>query len=137
MLLCAAATIGVLKLADLAIGTHFNIDAIVFASKLSAGYARPSRIAPNAALCFIMTGAALWLMRRRGERAIVASQVLALATALVGIFAIVGHLYGIGAFYIVAAFHPMAPAHGRCVLVFVGVCTDGHIPARAGRADYR
>ena len=108
LLIAAGGLIGALKLADLTMGTHFDIDAVLFASQLAGTYVRPSRIAPNTAGCFVLISAALLLMTRRSERAIVAAQALALANSLVASFTMVGHLYGVAAFYVVAAFHPMA-----------------------------
>jgi hypothetical protein len=108
ILIALAAALGIAKLFDAITGSQFHIDAILFASKLTHGDVRPSRIAPNAALCFALIGAALLIMPGRSERGAIATQLLALAAGLVSIFAVVGYLYGIGAFYIVPAFFPMA-----------------------------
>ncbi len=106
--IAVAGAIGVLKLFDVVTGSHLNIDTVLFATKLTVGDARPSRIAPNAALCFVLISGALLIMRHRSKPAAIAAQLLALATALVSVFAVVGYLYGVGAFYIVPAFFPMA-----------------------------
>ena len=108
ILIAAAGLIGVLKLADLILGTHFNIDTSFFASQLTTGYARPSRIAPNTAGCFVLISAAVLLMGRRSKRDVVALQAMAFVAALIAVFTMVGHLYGVAAFYVVAALHPMA-----------------------------
>jgi diguanylate cyclase (GGDEF)-like protein len=108
VLVGAAGCIGAIKLVDLICGTHFDIDAILFASQLSAGYVRPSRIAPNTAGSLVVISIALLLMRSRSARTLVAAQALACLVSMVALFTIVGHLYGVAAFYVVAAMHPMA-----------------------------
>lgn len=127
MLLLAAASIGGLKLFDMATGSHIGIDTFLFASKLAIGDVQPSRIAPNAALCFVMIGSALMLMVSRSTGAAIAAQLLALATGLIAIFAVIGYLFGVGAFYSVPAFFPMAmhTAIGfLCLAAFVFVQTS-------------
>jgi diguanylate cyclase (GGDEF)-like protein len=107
-LLMLAGVVGVLKLFDAIAGTHLDIDTFLFPAKLALGDVRPSRIAPNAALCFVLISLALLVMPVQSARATVAAQLLALATGLISLFAVVGYLYGVGAFYIVPAFFPMA-----------------------------
>ncbi len=108
LLIGAAGCIGASKLIDLAAGSHFNVDTILFASHLTAGYARPSRMAPNTAFCFTLIATGLLLIRGRRERAVVAAQLFASLVAVVAVFTMVGHMYGVAAFYAVAALHPMA-----------------------------
>jgi diguanylate cyclase (GGDEF)-like protein len=108
VLLGMGGAIAVLKLVDVAIGSHLEVDSFLFAAKLPIGDIRPSRIAPNAALCFLLTSLALMALGYRSERAAVTAQMLALATGLISGFAVVGYLYGVGAFYSVPAFFPMA-----------------------------
>jgi diguanylate cyclase (GGDEF)-like protein len=104
----AGTMIGVLKLIDIALGTHIGIDTLLFAAKLAPGYDRPSRIAPNTAFCFALIGFAFLLMHRRSERAVAAAQAAAIVTALVAVFALVGHLYNVNAFFVVGPLHPVA-----------------------------
>jgi diguanylate cyclase (GGDEF)-like protein len=107
-LILAGGLIGVAKLIDLSVGAHWNFDAMLFASKLSAGYGQPSRIAPNTALCLALESAALLLMTRRQSWIVMTAQSAAIAAGVVAVFAAVGHLYGIDAFYVVGALHPVA-----------------------------
>ncbi len=126
ILLMAVAAMGGLKLLDMSAGSHIDIDTYLFAAKLPIGDLRPSRVAPNAALCFVLISLALLLMPLRSRRAAIAAQLLALATSLVSIFAFVGYLYGVGAFYSVPAFFPMAihTALGfLCLAAFVFIRT--------------
>ncbi len=106
--IAAGGLIGASTLLDIAAGTHMHLDRVLFAAKLGLGYDRPSRMAPNTALCLVMDSLALLLMTRRSGRAVVAAQTLALCTALIALFAVVGHLYGVDAFYVVGALHPVA-----------------------------
>ncbi len=108
MLIGGAGCIGAIKLCDLIFGTHFGIDAILFATQLAAGYVRPSRLAPNTAGSLVVISIALLLMRSRSDRVVVTAQAMACLTSLVAAFAMVGHLYGVAAFYVVAGLHPMA-----------------------------
>lgn len=108
VLLVLAATIGTLKLFEVASGHQIGVDTHIFRSRLSGHYARPSRIAPNAALCFVFISLALLLTMIQVKRVVAVAQSLAVVTGLIALFAFVGHLYGVEAFYAVPAFHPMA-----------------------------
>ena len=108
VLIALTAALGAAKLFDVVTGSRFQIDAILFASKLTHGDTRPSRIAPNAALCFLLISTALLIIPGRSQGSAIAAQLLALAASLVSIFAVAGYIYGVGAFYIVPAFFPMA-----------------------------
>jgi len=109
VLIAGGGCIGAIKLADLIFGTHFDIDTILFASRLATGYAIPSRMAPNTAGSLVVISIALLLLlTRKSGRAVVGAQALACLALLVCVFTVVGHLYGVTAFYVVAALHPMA-----------------------------
>lgn len=107
-LIVGAGLIGALKLLDVVAGTHIDIDTFLFADKLATADVKPSRIAPNAAICLVLISLALSAKTRASTRAAIVSQLLALAAMLVSVFALVGYLYGVGAFYSVPAFFPMA-----------------------------
>ncbi len=122
----AGCMIGLLKLTDIAFGTHIGIDTVLFAAKLAPGYVQPSRIAPNTAFCFALIGFALLLMRSRSERAVMAAQAAAIGTGVVAVFALVGHLYGVNAFFVVGALHPVAVPSALslvCLAAFVLIRT--------------
>jgi len=119
-LIAAGGLVGAAKLLDIAAGTHLNIDTLLFASKLGLGYVRPSRMAPNSALCFVTISLALLLMTLRSERAVIAAQAVALCTGVIAVFAMVGHLYGVDAFYVVGALHPVAAPSALGLLSLVG-----------------
>jgi len=117
-----AGIVGALKVIDVTAGTHIDVDTLLFASKLGAGYARPSEMAPNAAICFVTMSVGLLMMGDPAERSVVNAQILALVVALISLFALVGHLFGVDSFYVVATFHPMA-AHSAasflCLAIFI------------------
>jgi diguanylate cyclase (GGDEF)-like protein len=119
-LIGVAGCMGAIKLADVVFGTHFDVDAMLFATQLSAGYARPNQIAPNTAASLVLISAALLLMRCRADRVAVSAQVMAFSVALIALFAMVGHLYGVAAFYVVAALHPMALQSAICFMSLSG-----------------
>ena len=108
--------IGAAKLAEVLFGWHLGVDTALFASKLDA-IARPNRMAPNTALCFMLISCAALLVRQRWLAQCVSGQILAIFTAAVALFALVGYMYGVTAFYSVAAFIPMAAHTGICFLL--------------------
>jgi diguanylate cyclase (GGDEF)-like protein len=118
-LFLAAAGIGALTLADDLFGGGIRPDVWLFASKLSIPHARPSRIAPNAALCMVLMSVAFLLIRSTVRPARVAAQSLSLATILLSGFALVGHLYGVAALYTMPQFFPMA-AHTAVCFIALG-----------------
>ncbi len=125
-ILAAVLALGVLKLVDVCTGNHLGIDSIVLASRLAHGHLAASRMAPNAALCFVLIAGALLVMRRPSQRSAVLSQGMALAASVIAVFAVVGYLYGVTAFYGLPAFFPMAlhTAFGfLCVAAYVLVRT--------------
>jgi diguanylate cyclase (GGDEF)-like protein len=107
LIVCVMVIAG-LKLLDVFAGSHIGIDAILFASKLDHNGLHPSRMAPNAAICFLLIGGSAILTSRHGIWAILASQIFALTTGTIALFAVVGYIFGVPILYGVAAFIPMA-----------------------------
>lgn len=62
-----AATAGLLTLIEYVFGLDLGIDSLLIVPYLSAGSLHPGRIPPNAALCFVLAGAALALMGHRKD----------------------------------------------------------------------
>jgi diguanylate cyclase (GGDEF)-like protein len=125
LLLVLAAVPGATKLTDTFSGYTIGMDTWVFTSRLASSGLRPSRMAPNAAMCFVLTVLALiligprWKMMR-APRVTAVAQALALASSCIGVFAVVGYIYHVGAFYSVAAFHPIAVHTAICFLCLSG-----------------
>lgn len=101
--------IGLLKLIEVLCGWQIGVDRLLFSDKLAAGGVAgfPSRMAPNTALNFCLTGGALLLdwETRRGLRP---AQFLSLTSGMLVLFAIVGYAYGTAALFVVGSFIPMA-----------------------------
>jgi|GEM_PF-3190721 len=124
-LLVLAALPGLTKLVGTVSGYDIGMDTWVFAERLATAGVRPSRMAPNAAVCFVLIALALVLAAtpgraRRGPGFTVAAQTLALGCGFIAAFAVVGYIYQVGAFYSVAGFHPMAVHTALCFLCFCG-----------------
>ncbi len=111
-----------LKLSDLLLGTSFHIDAHLFATKLAIGLEQPSRIAPNAALCFIMLGGGMLFQRRLSNLSILTAQLLSVAAILSALLAIIGYAYDIRSFYAISLFSPMA-INAAVAFFFLGSAT--------------
>ncbi len=97
------ALVGALTLVGYLSGTDPRVDQLLFRSKLAG-----NRIAPNTALNFLLSGAALVFLdaeTRGGRRP---AQFLALSTAAVSLLVLTGYAYGAHALYGVAAYIPMA-----------------------------
>jgi diguanylate cyclase (GGDEF)-like protein len=108
VLLALVAALGAYKILSLIAKTPFEIDTIIFADRLTTAGSRPSRIAPNAAICFLLIGIALTIAQSKIRIRALYAQVLALAVALIALFALVGYLYDVTFFYTLPAFFPMA-----------------------------
>lgn len=100
--------VNALKLSDLILGTSFHIDAHLFAAKLGIGLEQPSRIAPNAALCFIILGLSMLLQRSQSNLSILTAQLLSVVAILFALLAIIGYAYDIRSFYVISIFPSMA-----------------------------
>ncbi|MGZ8172231.1 MULTISPECIES: hypothetical protein, partial [Methylobacter] len=97
-----------LKLSDLMLGTSFHIDIHLFATKLATELAQPSRMAPNTAFCFFVSGWAMQFLRGRSDLSILTAQLLMAIPILITFLAIVGYAYNVKLFYGIGVFIPMA-----------------------------
>ena len=115
--LCAAViAVGALKLIDIIGGLQIGVDTSLFTSQLDLAAMRPNRMAPNTALCLMLSAIGVLLTQARHGAAVIAGQLLAVFTAAVALFALVGYMYGVTAFYALPAFIPMAVHTGVCFL---------------------
>jgi len=128
LIVCVIA-IAVLKLLDVFAGLHIGIDAMLFVSKLEHNGLHPSRMAPNAALCFLLIGVSAILTSRHGMWAVLVSQILALMTGTIALFAVVGYIFGVPILYGVAAFIPMA-VHTAVSFICLAVALLMTLPLR-------
>ncbi|HXG83231.1 MAG TPA: PAS domain S-box protein [Pyrinomonadaceae bacterium] len=87
-----------------------GIDQLLFSNRLFDNLTgQPNRMAPNTALNFLLTGAALLLFTiRRKSGKFLQAQYPAMLVLLSSFVAIVGYLYGAKSFYLVVSFIPMS-----------------------------
>ena len=117
--------IGTIKFFDLMAGTDSGIDRVIFAGKLVGdGTLNMNAVAPNTALCFVLSGSALVLLGTRGRRTLAVAQFLAFATALIAVTAVIGYGYGALRLYGMRTYVPMAFNTAICfLLVAFGILT--------------
>jgi signal transduction histidine kinase/ActR/RegA family two-component response regulator len=109
--LALAALVGVVgaaRLLDLGAGTHLGVDRLLFRSQLDGGPGdTPNRIAPNTAITFVLTAAALLLHAQRPRR-VEASQAVALVAGGIAFLSVVGYALAVHQLYGIGPFIPMA-----------------------------
>jgi PAS domain S-box-containing protein len=90
-----AAFIGLVCLARYTVGLDLGFDRVLFASRLDAGEPVPSRMAPNTAVCFVLTSFAIVLARTgvAGWRGL--ALVLAAVAGIIGLLALIGYANGV------------------------------------------
>src|ERR1019366_3042594 len=99
--------LGVVTLAEYLLRTDLGIDQLLFRDLvLPAGTSNPGRMAPEAAVNFVLLGAALVCMPR--QRLMPAAQGLAVLVALIGLFNLIGYIYGTTVFYGFGPYTPIA-----------------------------
>jgi PAS domain S-box-containing protein len=117
-----ALVIGLLSLAEYVLGRQLGIDQLLFSDRpesASDPTVHPGRLAPQTAIGFVMTGAALIALDWR-RRLWLMAEVLAVATGAITLFAMLGYLYASGNLEAVAAFHPIA-VHTALALLLLSV----------------
>ncbi len=104
------ALIGLIKLCAVIGFFDVSIDQILFSNSLfDQVTGQPNRMAPNAALNFLLLGAALLFLRFKTESAIFfPAQYPAITVILTSFLAVFGYLYGAKSFYVFVSFNPMA-----------------------------
>jgi PAS domain S-box-containing protein len=95
--------LGALKLAAWLSGIDFDFDRLLFHDELAG-----NEIAPNTALCLVLTAAALLLSNVESRSGGRPDQILALATILMALLAVVGYGYGVTSLYGLTPYVPMA-----------------------------
>jgi signal transduction histidine kinase/FixJ family two-component response regulator len=97
------AAVGVITLAGYVVGRNLGLDQIVFRSQLGI-----NRIAPNTGLCFVLTGAALWVLDRPWRWRRAPAELLALVLLGISGVSLLGYGYGVARMYGVGQHIPMA-----------------------------
>jgi diguanylate cyclase (GGDEF)-like protein len=127
-LLICAGIIGSLKLLDMWFGTPFSIDAFLFHDQLSLEKDSPSRMAPNAAFCFVILSLASVNWATQQTR-IVQTQLLAFSAIFAPFLAILGYIYGVDNFYQFKNFIPMAISTALAIMslsIYILSLTGNH-----------
>lgn len=111
--------IALLVLLDGILNLDWGVDTILFEEGIKADRVAniSSRMAPNTALSFILSGSILLLIRMEGKWVIV-FQSLALVIGLVGLLSILGYVYRVQEFYGALAYLPMAVHTAICFYLF-------------------
>jgi len=97
-----------LRLGGYLLGTEVGVDQVLFRTKLATVPYGPNRMAPNTALCFLLVGAALWLLDRETARGRRPAEHLALVAAVVSLLTLTGYAYSQEALGRVGTYIPMA-----------------------------
>ncbi len=122
--ICAAVVLlaGFIKLCELLGLFDIGIDRILFSDHLfDPVMGKPNRMAPNTALNFFLTGAALLLYKVETKPAYsFPAQHPAILVVLTSFVAIIGYFYGATSFYLVVSFNPMAIHTATSFLLLAG-----------------
>ena len=116
----AIALLGSLTLLQYLLGVDFGIDELLMRHYIQVETSHPGRMAPNTALCFLLTGIAIALLASHAGkkyRAIVA-QILALLVTAMSTTALLGYVLGSEDAYGWGALTRMAP---HTALGFIGI----------------
>jgi len=103
-------TLAVVVLGEIIFDLKFRIDTLLFNSKVVSGaVGKPINfMAPNTALCFLLTSMALLISDKGIGRRWIPSELLALFTGLVAMTTVIGYIYGVREFYSFNKYFPMA-----------------------------
>lgn len=118
---CAAAValIGLLRLAAIIFGWDVGVDQWLFPVQVSNQLLIPSRIAPNAAICFFLLGSALLFAERQERPVRIVTEIFIISVGFASLLAVLGYVYGVQWFYRVGAYIPMAVNTGIAFIVVV------------------
>jgi PAS domain S-box-containing protein len=110
VLACIILSTGLLRFISNLYELNFDVDTIFFNRKLEEEMAAnlSSRMAPNTAFNFILSGSALLLLKtgtRRGKRM---AQVIALIISFIALLAMVSFLYRVSSFFVTFAYQSMS-----------------------------
>jgi len=102
--------VGVLKLLTFFQGFTFEVDRILFTSKLEADnlLKAPNRMAPNTAILFMLVGITLLLLHVETKRKQMPAHYIAIIIGIGSLFSLIGYLYQVQSFYGLRNNIPMA-----------------------------
>jgi response regulator RpfG family c-di-GMP phosphodiesterase len=114
-----AFSVGLLKLADMTVGTGFGIDGYLFASKVGSGGGNP--MAESTAASLMLLGASMNALTIPRKRPIFAGQIFAAGSMLLAFVAAIGYLYGELSFYSMGYFPVALHSAIAALIVAVGL----------------
>lgn len=102
--------IGGFKILDLIYDFNVKPDMFLFTEKIRSTviYGRPNFMAPNTAVCLVLTGAALLFINIESKTKLLPFQLLAVLASFMGLLSILGYIYQVKSFYELPFFIPMA-----------------------------
>lgn len=126
-----------IKIADVLYDFSIQPDMLLFPEKIKATVinGRPNYMAPNTALCLILTGIALLLLQVQIRTRILPTQFISLLVAFMGILSILGYIYRIKSLYEVPLFIPMA-LHTAICFFFLSIAILFVHPGRGMMRDF-
>ncbi len=129
----AVGGIALLTLGEYVAGWNFGIDQLLFSDPGTIATSHPGRMAPNAAICFVLTAAALWLMCRpagNARRPLILGWLGSVVIA-VGLLAMLGYIVGFSGGYRWWNFTGMA-VHTAFLFVLLGAAILGFVWRETG-----
>ena len=111
--------IGLIRFADHLIDLGFQIDSILFRDSIETELpgGKGKRMAPNTALCFMLTGLCLLFFPGKNQKKIF-SHYVAILIALISLLSLLGYIYRVPSFYGLLSYIPMAAPTAVCFLLF-------------------
>jgi PAS domain S-box-containing protein len=117
-----ALILGALTSVEYALGVDLGIDQLLFAERPGwAATSHPNRMGPPAAVCLILLGIALLLLRSRRRRLVELSQHSTFAAALAAVIPTLAYVYGVRPFYLLGYTDTALPMAAGLMVLSVGV----------------
>lgn len=113
--------IGLLTLLQYLSGWNLGIDELLFRDHAVSVPAYPGRMGDNTALCFALTGLALWLHGRKTRRTDAVVQAATICAIAIALLALVGYAYDVQVFYQLVFYSTVMPKLTAVTVLVLGV----------------
>lgn len=122
------AIIALIKLVEFYTPLDWNIDAVLFRHKLLQDGASgvTSGMTQGSAICFVFTGAFLFLQFQEYRASVITGQALIVLVLVIAWFVFIGYLYNVDIFYGVFTYIPMAIHAAICFLLIAAAALFVH-----------
>ncbi|XYI02342.1 PAS domain S-box protein [Sorangium sp. So ce1128] len=129
--LCAAAVVafGAYVLAEYAFGWDLGIDRLLFQDTVNFPVPFPGRPPPNTALCFILIGSGLLMLRTDTRRGRPIAELFVLPAAVLALIALTAFVFGDGHFYGLLLLFPFTGMALNAAIALLALCA-GIVAAR-------